>query len=140
VKTRPCPEKLGIISRPLHHARHPKRQHRTLSVLRSLIVACADGRARSCIASCTVAVRETARGRLSPRLGSGFVMNCQDAASVVLTAFESLALVEFEQSIHQFVEIADHDLIELVDRHVDAVVGDAVLWKIIGADPLTAVT
>src|SRR5207248_3049764 len=38
------------------------------------------------------------------------------------------------------VELADHDAVDLVERQVDAMVGDAALWKVVRADALGAVT
>src|SRR3954447_6049966 len=41
--------------------------------------------------------------------------------------------------IEQLVELAVHDALDLVERQVDAVVGDAALRKVVGADPLRTV-
>ena len=48
--------------------------------------------------------------------------------------------VEFQQRRDKFVEVALHGLIELVQRQVDAVVGHAVLRKVVRANPLAAIS
>ena len=49
------------------------------------------------------------------------------------------SLVLCRQRIDEFVEIAGHDAIDLVERQVDAVIGDAALREIVGADALAAI-
>jgi hypothetical protein len=49
-----------------------------------------------------------------------------------------LFLVEIPQRLHDLVEVADDDLVELVDGKTDAVIGDAVLREIVGTDALAA--
>ena len=44
-----------------------------------------------------------------------------------------------DQRFDDWVEVALHDLVELVEGEVDAVVGDASLRKIVGADASGAV-
>ena len=43
------------------------------------------------------------------------------------------------QGADQLARVAVHDVVELVERQIDAVIGDAALRKIIGADALGAV-
>src|SRR5690606_14347989 len=46
------------------------------------------------------------------------------------------SLVIGDQRIDQFIQIAFHDPVELVERQVDTVIGNATLREIIGADTL----
>src|SRR5690606_36223633 len=48
-------------------------------------------------------------------------------------------LVLVHQRIDDFIEFALHNLFELVERQVDAVIGDAALREIVGADALGAI-
>ena len=50
-----------------------------------------------------------------------------------------LGLVFGRERGRQFVKFALHDRVDLVQREVDAVVGDAALWKIVGTDAVRAV-
>ena len=43
------------------------------------------------------------------------------------------------QCINDLVQISVHDLIQIVDRQADAVVGAAILREVVGADLLAAV-
>src|SRR5262245_40498871 len=43
------------------------------------------------------------------------------------------------EGVEQLVELAVHDALDLVQREVDAVVGDAALREVVGADALRAV-
>ena len=45
-----------------------------------------------------------------------------------------------DQRVEEMVEAALHDLVELVERQVDAVIGDAVLRVVVGADAFGTVT
>ena len=46
-----------------------------------------------------------------------------------------LAMAEACGRVVTFIEpIALHDLVQLVDGQVDAMIGDAALWKVIGAN------
>ena len=45
----------------------------------------------------------------------------------------------FHQGVDHRIEVAGDDVVELVEREVDAVVGQAVFGEIVGADPLAAV-
>src|SRR5262249_4160447 len=82
----------------------------------------------------TVAKRWPVRGRRCPRAGAWGL--CRNAPS---TLAEALPLVEVAQAADQLVEVAGHDGVQLVEVQVDAVVGDAVLREVVGADALTAV-
>ena len=50
-----------------------------------------------------------------------------------------MVAVVFDQGVDHGLQVAGHDLVELVEREVDAVVGQAVFGKVVGADPLAAV-
>ena len=52
---------------------------------------------------------------------------------------EQLRLVVGDQRVDHLVELAHHHAVELVERQVDAVVGQPPLRKIVGADALRAV-
>src|SRR5438105_2146255 len=52
---------------------------------------------------------------------------------------EQLRLVIGDQRVDDFVEFAHHHPVELVERQVDTMVGDAALREIVGADALRAV-
>ena len=52
---------------------------------------------------------------------------------------ELLGLVFVLQRVHELGQLALHDVAELVQRQVDAVIGDARLRKVVGADALGAV-
>lgn len=54
-------------------------------------------------------------------------------------ALEAFLPVKLEQLVDQLVEIPLHDLVESVQGQVDAVVRDATLREIIGANPLAAI-
>ena len=51
---------------------------------------------------------------------------------------ELLAVV-VDQGVGHRLQIAGDDLIELVQRQADAVIGHAVLREVVGADPLAAI-
>ena len=44
------------------------------------------------------------------------------------------------ERLDQTVEVAVHHGVEPVERHVDTMVGNPALWKVVGADPLRAIT
>ncbi len=52
---------------------------------------------------------------------------------------ELLGLVLGGQRPGQFGQVAIHDVLDLVQRQVDAVIGDARLREVVGADALGAV-
>src|SRR5262249_31096989 len=52
---------------------------------------------------------------------------------------EALLLVEVLQRLNHFAQVAGDDGVEVVDRQVDAVVGDPGLREVVGADALAAV-
>src|SRR5262249_53432266 len=52
---------------------------------------------------------------------------------------ELLGLVLGSERVDDVVELAVHDAVDLVERQVDAVVGDAALREVVGADALRAV-
>src|SRR3990170_73925 len=52
---------------------------------------------------------------------------------------EQLRLVIGDQRVDDLVEFAHHHPVELVERQIDAMVGDAALREVISADPLRAV-
>ena len=52
---------------------------------------------------------------------------------------ELFGLVFLIERPNQLIEIAVHDVVELVEREIDAMIGDAPLRKIVGADALGAV-
>ena len=52
---------------------------------------------------------------------------------------QQLGLVLGDQRVGQLEEIAVHDRRDLVEREIDAVIGDAALRKVVGADALGAV-
>ena len=43
------------------------------------------------------------------------------------------------QFLDEFIKVAIEHIVELIDRHVDAMVGHSALWKIIGANLHAAV-
>src|SRR5580704_2813616 len=55
-------------------------------------------------------------------------------------AVESLLAIEFDQRADKLVDISLHELVDLVQRQADAVIGHPALRKIIGANPLVAAT
>ena len=48
-------------------------------------------------------------------------------------------LVGGDEGVDEFVEGAVHDAVDLIERQADAVVGDAALGEVVGADLLAAV-
>ena len=50
-----------------------------------------------------------------------------------------LVAVVFDQGVAYGLQVAGHDLVELVERQIDAVVGQAVFGKVVGANPLAAI-
>src|SRR5205807_747894 len=58
-----------------------------------------------------------------------------EASSLLLQA---LLLVELLERLNQLFHFSGNNGIQLVQVQVDAVIGDAVLREIVGADPLTA--
>src|SRR5690606_21778465 len=50
-----------------------------------------------------------------------------------------LLSLEFDQGVGERLQISGQDLVELVNREVDAVVGDAVIGKVVRAYPLAAI-
>src|SRR5579862_995045 len=71
----------------------------------------------------------------SPRVSWCFV--AFDSIDLLRQLFRLVLLV---QGGRQLVEVAVHDLVELVEGEVDAMIGDAPLREIIGADALGAVS
>ena len=59
--------------------------------------------------------------------------------SLFLRLSQALFLVEVAQRLDQFAQVAGDDGVELVQVQVDAVIGDAVLREIVGADAFAAV-
>jgi hypothetical protein len=55
-------------------------------------------------------------------------------------SFQFFGLIVADQRFDQGLEFTVHDLLKLVNGHADAVVGDSVLRKIVGADFFAAVT
>src|SRR4051794_31017818 len=51
---------------------------------------------------------------------------------------QTLLLVEVAQGANEFAKVAGDDGVKLVEVQVDAVVGDAVLREVVGADALAA--
>src|SRR4029079_11751871 len=60
-------------------------------------------------------------------------------SAMVLQRPQALLLVVVLQRPDQFVEVTQDDRVELVKGQVNAVVGEAVLREIVGADALVAV-
>src|SRR5262245_41099111 len=52
---------------------------------------------------------------------------------------KALLLVKILQGRDQFLQFAGDDRVQLVQRQVDAMIGDAVLWKIVGTDAVAAI-
>src|SRR5712692_3472425 len=52
---------------------------------------------------------------------------------------QPLLLIEILQWLDQFADVAGHDGVELVKSQIDAVIGDAVLREVVGADAIAAV-
>src|SRR5262245_30055659 len=52
---------------------------------------------------------------------------------------ELLGLVLGGERVEDLVQLAVHDAVDLVEREVDAVIGDAALREVVGADALGAV-
>lgn len=52
---------------------------------------------------------------------------------------ELVRLVLVDQRFYDLLKMPFNDLIELVKRQVDAVVGDATLWEIVGPDAFTTI-
>ncbi len=50
-----------------------------------------------------------------------------------------LLAIVLDQRVTDRLQVAGDDLIQFVERQVDAVIGDAVLGEVVGADPLAAV-
>ena len=48
--------------------------------------------------------------------------------------FQTLRHIRRLQGVNHLFEIAFHDAVEIIERQTDAVIGDAVLRKIVGAD------
>jgi hypothetical protein len=59
--------------------------------------------------------------------------------SLHLQALQSIGLVGGDQVIDELVEVAVEHAGEIVARQADAMVGDAILRKVVGADLLAAV-
>ena len=53
--------------------------------------------------------------------------------------FQFFSLIIGNQGIDHFIDIAIQKGVQLVDGHIDAVIGDPSLGEIVGADPLAAV-
>src|SRR5690606_29536876 len=60
--------------------------------------------------------------------------------SAIVEIGQQLRLVIGDQGIDDLVEFSHHHAIELVERQVDAVVGNATLWEVVGANTLGAIT
>ena len=99
-----------------------------------------------------VLLKIVGRPRQQPADGPNFVRSADMGASPsARTAVESslhqlcpsahalLLAVVFDQGVDHRSEVAGQDIVELVERQVDAVIGEAVLGKVVGADPLAAV-
>ena len=72
------------------------------------------------------------RRPIGPRHGSAF------QSSIAHFAAQGAAIV-VDQCIGDRLQISGDDLIEFVQREIDAMVGDPVLGKVVGANPLAAV-
>src|SRR5688572_27199956 len=70
--------------------------------------------------------------------GRSLVAVTRLASQLGLGALQALGLMPGDDSAHEIVEVAVDDAIELVQREADAVVGDAVLREVVGADLLRA--
>src|SRR3569623_1108785 len=65
-------------------------------------------------------------------------MGSQRRASIAECG-ELLGLVLIDERVDDVVEIALDDIFQFIQGEVDAVVGEAALWKIVGADALRTV-
>src|ERR1700731_3115708 len=52
---------------------------------------------------------------------------------------QQLGLMLADQRMNQLVQIAIHNMVELVERQVDTVIGHPALREVVGADPLGAI-
>ena len=80
-----------------------------------------------------------ARQRRSRAGCSSSRQRCRRDQPSVADIGQQLRLVVGDQRLDDLVELAHHHPVELVERQVDAVVGDPPLRKIVGADALRAV-
>ena len=71
-------------------------------------------------------MRRVARGRLL-------------AVLFAAEALQTFLAVEGHQILNQFIHVTEHDLIQLVQRQIDAVIREAVLRKVIRPNPLAAI-
>ncbi len=58
---------------------------------------------------------------------------------LVVQGRELIRLVLIDQRLHHLVEAAFEDFIELVQRQIDAVIGHATLWKVVGTNAFLAI-
>src|SRR4051794_22523536 len=83
------------------------------------------------------------RSRSQPAVWWGSSRRYSDRCAA-LQRFQPLLLVQFQQRVDQWVHFACHDGVEVevlfaAAFAAEAVVGAAVLWKVVGADALAAV-
>src|SRR5262245_52014810 len=70
--------------------------------------------------------------------GGVMVTSCFDVSGSLLPP-QALLLVELLERLDQFHQIARDNRVEPVQVQIDAVIGDAVLREVVGADPLAAI-
>src|SRR5699024_8776327 len=92
----------------------------------------ASNRRASCSAlSLCERKRAVARRRASPMVAM--------AMSVGAEGGQLFGLVLGKQRVDDGIELAGHDVVELVQRQIDAMIGDSALRKVIGANALRPV-
>src|SRR5882672_3384297 len=87
-------------------------------------------------------ISASGRGRPDPRSRPSIVVSATTVVTpspLLRDGGELLGLMLGEQRLCQLTEVAIHDVVDLVEREADAVVGDPPLRKIVGADALGAV-
>src|SRR5574344_2725452 len=68
-----------------------------------------------------------------------FLGTKRGSLDIDLQLFQQLGLAGGLQSVQHLAQVALHDVEQLVEREVDAVVGQPPLWKVVGADAVAAV-
>src|SRR5262245_5636906 len=99
---------------------------------------------RSVAEKCSTIIRASSPGSSMVPSASRLLASVSTAPSVIASAFsagigQQPRLVIGDQRVDDLVELAQHHAIELVERQVDAVIGDAPLREIVGADALGTV-
>src|SRR6267142_42796 len=87
-------------------------------------------------------ISASGRGRPDPRTRPSIVVSARTVVTpspLLRDGGELLGLMLGEQRLCQLTEVAIHDVVDLVEREPDAVIGDPPLREIVGADALGAV-